>query len=133
MDAALVTVVQAVILAPVVYYWWSRDLPRNAADVSYTPILLSLLLCGLASVIGALYYVYFWGVQGATPGKQVLGLVVVDVDGKAPIGVGAAILRLIGYGLSAAFLGLGFVLVPILGRGLHDWMAGTLVVRRERG
>jgi uncharacterized RDD family membrane protein YckC len=132
LDGALVTMAQALLVSPVLYYWWSRDLPRSASDVSFLAILLSLVVGGLALLAGALYYVYFWGVQGASPGKQVLGLAVVDLAGRGPIGVGPAILRLLGYLLSGALLGIGFVLVPITGRGLHDWLAGTLVVRRER-
>jgi uncharacterized RDD family membrane protein YckC len=131
-DGAVVTVGQAVLLIPVFYYWWARDIPRDAAQVRFTPILLSLVLVGLALLLGGLYYVYFWGVQGASPGKQALGLVVVDREGRGPIGVGAAILRLVGYALSGGLLGLGFLLVPITGRGLHDWLAGTMVVQRER-
>ncbi len=132
-DGAVVTVGQAILLVPVFYYWWARDIPRDPAQVRFTPILLSSALVGLALLLGALYYVYFWGVQGSTPGKRALGLVVVDRDGRGPIGVGAAILRVLGYALSGpVLLGLGFVFVPFTGRGLHDWLAGTLVVQRER-
>jgi len=130
-DSAVVTIGDLLLLLPLGYYWWTHDL-RTAADVSFLPILLSLLLVGLAILLAALYYVYFWGVQGATPGKHVLGLVVVDSEGRAPIGVAAAILRLLGYGVSGLLFGIGFLLVPLTGRGLHDRIAGTLVVQRDR-
>jgi uncharacterized RDD family membrane protein YckC len=131
-DSAVVTIGELFLLLPIGYYWWSRDLPQTAAEVSFLPILLSLMLVGLAILLAALYYVYFWGVQGATPGKHVLGLTVVDSDGRAPIGVAAAILRLLGYAVSGLLLGIGFLLVPLTGRGLHDRIAGTLVVQRDR-
>jgi pSer/pThr/pTyr-binding forkhead associated (FHA) protein/uncharacterized RDD family membrane protein YckC len=129
MDGCLVLLGQALLLAPVFYYWWSRE---TSGAVKFLPILLSLLLVALAALLGAFYYVYFWGLRGASPGKKALGLVVVDEDGSSPVGVGAAMLRVLGYALSALPLGLGFVLVPVTGRGLHDRMAGTRVVQRER-
>jgi uncharacterized RDD family membrane protein YckC len=129
LDGCLVFVGQALLLAPGLYYWWSRDM---SGRVSFVPILLSLSLAVLAALLGALYYVYFWGLRGATPGKRALGLVIVDESGHSPIGLGAATLRMLGYALSALPLCLGFVLVPVTGRGLHDRMAGTLVVPRER-
>jgi uncharacterized RDD family membrane protein YckC len=129
LDACIVVVGQALLLAPVFLYWWSREVP---GAVPFTPILLSLLLVAVAALLGVFYYVYFWGLRGATPGKRALGLVVVDASGRSPIGVGAALLRVLGYALSTLPLGMGFVLVPVTGRGLHDRMAGTTVVQRER-
>jgi uncharacterized RDD family membrane protein YckC len=81
--------------------------------------------------MGAFYYVYFWGVHGATPGKQAMGLVVVADDGHSAIGVSQAFLRLLGYLLSSLLLGLGFAAILFTGYGLHDRLAGTRVVRRE--
>jgi adenylate cyclase len=83
------------------------------------------------SVLSALYYVIFWGLRGATPGKSLLGLVVTTDTGETPIGLARAFLRLVGYFVSMAVLGLGFL--PILlsqdRRGLHDRIAGTRVAR----
>jgi uncharacterized RDD family membrane protein YckC/predicted RNA-binding Zn-ribbon protein involved in translation (DUF1610 family) len=131
-DSAIVAIGEGLLLLPVGYYWWSRELPRTPADVPFLPILLSLTLVGLALLLAALYHVYFWGVQGATPGKHVLGLTIVDAEGRGPIGVAAAVLRLLGYVVSGLVLGIGFLLVPLTGRGLHDRIAGTMVVLRER-
>ena len=125
-DLALVGVGEGLLLGFVAAFWWNRT------EAGYLPILLSVLLVCLALLLGALYFVFFWGVQGATLGKKALGLQVVDLEGRSPIGVGAAILRLLGYTLSGLPLGLGFLLVPLTGRGLHDRMAGTLVVEREK-
>jgi uncharacterized RDD family membrane protein YckC len=60
-----------------------------------------------------------------------MGLVVADREGHTPIGVGRAFLRLCGYGLSGMLLGIGFLMIPLTGAGLHDRLAGTRVIRGE--
>lgn len=127
-DLALVGLQQVLLIAPAVYYWWGRDL---AAGVSFGVVLLSVTLPLLSLALSTLYFVYFWGVRGSTPGKRLAGLAVESVDGECPIGLGRAAARLLGYVLSAALLGLGFVMIAITGDGLHDRIAGTRVVRRE--
>lgn len=81
--------------------------------------------------ICVVYYVWFWGGRGVTPGKSLLGLMVRTTDGETPIGYSRALLRLLGYVVSFALLGLGFL--PILlsrdRRGLPDRIAGTRVTR----
>jgi uncharacterized RDD family membrane protein YckC len=129
-DSAIVAIGAALVLAPAGFYWWSIDLPRD--EVSFVPILVSVGLVALVAVLAATYYVYYWGVRGATPGKQVLGIAVQGEDGAFPIGVSRALVRLLGYLLSGAVLGLGFVMVAVDGVGLHDRIAGTRVVRRGR-
>ena len=83
------------------------------------------------NLLRILYYVFFWGVRGATPGKSLLGLTVVTVSGETPIGYGRALLRLVGYAVSSFLLGLGFLLIALSPdrRGLHDRIAGTRVTR----
>ncbi len=129
LDGLLVMLGELLLAVPILLYWWSHEAPREPAAVPLLPILLSILLGGLGLLLGALYFVYFWGVQGATPGKQIMGLVVQDQAGHWPIGVGPALLRVLGYGISLALLGVGFLLVPLTGYGLHDRLAGTRVVR----
>ena len=68
---------------------------------------------------------------GLTLGKWATGLRIERNDG-GPVGIGRALLRhFVGYPLSFALLGLGFVIaaVSVHGRGLHDMIAGTIVVR----
>lgn len=103
---------------------WPPDLLNLAALIG----LLLLWWIGLH----AAYFIVFVGGCGQTPGKMLLGIAVVRRDG-APVGYGRALLRWIGYWLSALPLGLGFVPAFFAAerRGLHDWMAGTRVVRRE--
>jgi len=135
LDALLVGSVQVVLGGPVVYYWWEHWFahpPATAADVAFWPILVSLIVLPVVIALGAFYYVYYWGVQGATPGKRLLGLVVEADDGSAPIGLSRAAIRVLGYLLSSLTLGIGYLMIATGGAGLHDRLAGTRVVRRER-
>ncbi|MCP4895596.1 MAG: RDD family protein [bacterium] len=79
------------------------------------------------------YFGLGWGLAGATPGKWILGLCVVDHQARYPIGVSRGLLRLVAYMASSMTLGLGHLFV--LGRGdhraLHDILAGTRVIRRR--
>ena len=128
-DTIFVLSGQAVLLAPVGWYWWARDVPRTPADVSYLPVVASVTLVPLALLLGALYHVYFWSVKGATPGKELLDLRVETEDGVSPLPIGRAALRVFGYLLSAASLGVGFLMVAFGGSGLHDRVSGTRVVK----
>lgn len=67
----------------------------------------------------------------ATLGKLILGLVVSDTAHQR-IGFGKASGRHFGKLLAGAILGIGFLMVGITDRkqGLHDLMAGTLVIRK---
>jgi uncharacterized RDD family membrane protein YckC len=128
-DTVFVVSGQAVLLAPVGWYWWAREAPRSAADVSLLPVVASVTLLPLALLLGVLYHVYFWSVKGATPGKELLDLRVTTDDGTSPIPLASALRRALGYLLSAASLGVGFLMVAFSGRGLHDRIAGTRVVK----
>lgn len=79
------------------------------------------------------YYVGFWVTEGATPGKMVFGLRVVSVDGS-PIEIWQGVLRVFGYWLDGVTLGIGFLMVLFTAekRGLHDFVANTMVVRQRR-
>jgi uncharacterized RDD family membrane protein YckC len=130
-DALVVGAAQAHLLVPVARYWWGREIPAEPAQVDWLPIALSLGSVPVALLVGAVYFVWGWGIAGATPGKRLLSLRVEGQDGRFPIGAGRAIVRLFGYAASALLLGLGFLLIPIMGEGLHDKIAGTRVVKRE--
>ena len=130
-DAVFISSGQLALLAPVFWYWWDREVPRSAAEVPFLPVLASVILVPLALLLGALYHVYFWTTKGATPGKELLELQVQCDDG-APLGVGRACLRVLGYALGAASLGVGFLMIAFGGCGLQDRIAHTRVVRVTR-
>lgn len=75
------------------------------------------------------YFVIFWVLVGATPGKQILGLKVIRTQAK-PLSWGRAIVRYIGYFISAIvfFLGYLWVFVDVRRQGWHDKLADTFVV-----
>jgi uncharacterized RDD family membrane protein YckC len=128
LDGVIVSTGTTALLAPAWFAW-----PKSGQDVTFVPILLSIALVPLSLALAALYYVYGWGVSGGTPGKKWMGLVVEDEDGTSPIGVPRATMRLLGYVLSGALLGIGFAMAAFGGYGLHDRVAGTRVVARRRG
>lgn len=71
------------------------------------------------------------GLTGKTLGKWTTGLRIERIDGSLP-GIGWALLRhFVGYPVSFFFLGLGFLMSIFnpTGRGLHDLIAGTVVIR----
>ena len=102
-------------------------------------------LPGLAVVIWILgilivilgYFPYFWVKSGQTPGLKLFQMQVVrDRDG-GPIGIGAAILRLIGlYIVDSIVFGIPlwllWVFVDKRKRCWHDLLAGTVVVKRTQ-
>ncbi len=89
------------------------------------------LTSGLLQIaVGAVYTIGFWTAAGATPGKMALGLRVTMASGE-PIGLGPAVLRYIGYFISTITLLIGFLMIAFTRekRGLHDFIAGTVVIR----
>ncbi|HEV8187538.1 MAG TPA: RDD family protein [Pyrinomonadaceae bacterium] len=85
----------------------------------------------LAVLLALLNLVVLPGFTGLTLGKWATGLRIERNDG-GHIGIGRALLRhFIGYPLSFALFGIGFLIaaVSVHGRGLHDIIAGTVVVR----
>jgi uncharacterized RDD family membrane protein YckC len=92
-----------------------------------------------AGILGlwiALWWCYFavgWGLVGATVGKRLFGLLIVDHQGRSPIGLSRAFLRLAAYSVSSVTLGMGHLLVVLRPdrRALHDVLAGTWVVKRN--
>ncbi len=73
------------------------------------------------------------GLTGATLGKWAAGLRIQRTNGDN-LGIPRALLRhFIGYPISLLFLGLGFLMtvLTVRGRGLHDMIAGTIVVRES--
>lgn len=84
----------------------------------------------LSFLIGLAYYWYFWTRQeGRTPGKQVMRLKVIKVDGT-PISDSDAIVRYLGYLINTAVILLGWlwILVDAEHQGWHDKLAKTYVV-----
>jgi uncharacterized RDD family membrane protein YckC len=80
--------------------------------------------------IGLTYLLVFQITSGRTLGMQLLKIKVIDVYGDRP-SPGRCAVRCAGYLASAATLFLGFLWIGFDSekRGLHDWIAGTYVIR----
>lgn len=71
---------------------------------------------------------------GKTIGKMLTGLTVLNIDGTEVGLVGIILRNLIGYLITIFTLGFGFLIsgVNSSGRSLHDFIAGTIVVRGRK-
>jgi uncharacterized RDD family membrane protein YckC len=96
------------------------------------PLALSGLIVVCGAILSVIYYVGFWSQSGQTLGKTLLGIKVIGKDGS-PLSVGKALLRYIGYIVSAVLWSLGFLWVAFdrMRQGWHDKIAGTYVVYVE--
>ncbi len=112
-------------------FW--RRLAASIVDSTIVGILFLLLNVLLGVIIASIgmiaYYVGFWVGLGQTPGKAAIGMRIVKTDGTR-IGFGTAILRFFGYIVSSLILYIGFIVIAFHGqkRGLHDLIAGTMVI-----
>jgi uncharacterized RDD family membrane protein YckC len=88
-----------------------------------------ILAASAWAVAVATYFVLFWSTAGQTPGMRLLALRVVGDDGERP-STSRSFVRLLGLVLAIAPLFAGFlpVLVNARRRGLHDYLAGTVVL-----
>ena len=95
--------------------------------LSETPFNTITVIC--AAIVALIFYVSNWTKSGQTIGKQLTGLKVVGNAGT-PVSTGRALLRFVGYIISAVPLSLGFVWIVFdkKGQGWHDKIAGTYVV-----
>lgn len=95
-------------------------LQRWFANTSWQTVLL-MLATGICWV--------FWS---STPGKLALGLVIVDANTYKPVTLRQVFLRLAGYVLSSLALFMGFFWIGVdkRRRGWHDYIAGTVVIRK---
>jgi uncharacterized RDD family membrane protein YckC len=94
---------------------------------------------GASDLIGLLVGIaYFVGFESsswqATPGKRALGLIVTDMEGRR-ISPARALGRYFGKILSGLILLIGYIMIAFTDRkqGLHDFLAGTLVVKGKPG
>ena len=87
----------------------------------------------IQTVLPPLATILFWHFAGATPGKMLFDLRVVDAATGARVPLLRCALRAAAYFLSALPLGLGFLWIAIDRRrqGWHDKIAGTVVVRDD--
>ena len=87
----------------------------------------------LSWVFPAVAVILFWMKMQATPGKLALGVKIVDAKTGNPASTGKLVIRYFAYALSMVVVGLGFLWIAFDSRkqGLHDKIAGTVVVRKK--
>jgi uncharacterized RDD family membrane protein YckC len=95
---------------------------------------IGIAVAGFYTLLFIAYFTYFLGLNGRTPGKKLLGLQVVSVEGR-PISFGTAFLRSVGYLVSSLLFSipLGYIWAAFDKRkqAWHDKIAGTVVIIRE--
>jgi uncharacterized RDD family membrane protein YckC len=135
-DVAISTVTVSVIswFLITVLELFGIDVMNCSWDVSASWWTLSCALSSLGLVLFAalffpVYLVLFWTLTGETPGMRLMGVRVVRSDGRR-VSLWTAIKRLLGYFACFFTLGLGFlwVLLDNQRQGLHDILAGTVVI-----
>lgn len=86
-------------------------------------------------VLVSLYFVYFWSKMGASIGKLIMCCKIVDADTYLAITMKQALRRMAGHCLNVLTLGIGLFMADFTKRkqGLHDKLAGTVVVIKKKG
>jgi uncharacterized RDD family membrane protein YckC len=94
---------------------------RNLGSGLFAPIIFP--------IVTLVYFLFFWTFLGYTPGKLLLGLMIVRPDGRK-LSLGRSVLRFFGYWVSAIPLFLGFIWIIFDRRrqGWHDKLADTQVL-----
>jgi uncharacterized RDD family membrane protein YckC len=102
---------------------------RSSATGQAVRTIITIVTILVSAGLGVAYPIGFWVLLGQTPGKVIMGLRVVRLDGRR-LTLGSAMLRYLGYWVSAAplFLGFAWILVDDRRQAWHDKIAGTCVV-----
>ena len=105
-----------------------------SADSSIVRFLSDFVGVFIGFSVTLLYFILFWSskFQG-TPGKIVLGLKIVDVNGNK-ISYFTALIRYISTIISSLLLGIGYLLIIFDGKkqALHDKLASTYVIKVKK-
>jgi uncharacterized RDD family membrane protein YckC len=131
---ALSVICSVIILTIAPYHWFGFDGLWGSSDVLNEPVWRAVpyVIAGnlLSLLVNIAYFVAFWVWRGQTPGKMLLGIKLVRQD-ASKVTIGVALLRYLGYIVSAAVLFIGFIWVALDSRkqGFHDKIAETYVVR----
>ena len=110
------------------YRLWGDDV--RDFDSGDATLVVRVLADVFTLVFAGVYTTVLHTMDGQTIGKMLMGVRVVGADG-APLPIGAALLRYFAYFVSAAPLGMGFIMAGLRRdkRGLHDLVAGSRVDR----
>jgi uncharacterized RDD family membrane protein YckC len=103
-----------------------EDIPLSPDALAATMIVWLIVAQGVPILITGV----LWAVWRTSPGKHVMRLRIVDADSGQPMTVRQAVLRTIGYLLTFATCGAGFLWIFFNSRrqALHDRIANTVVM-----
>lgn len=104
------------------------DNTLEAFDIDVRANLAAVYVVLVPFIIG-LYFVMLWSLTGRTFGKSLLGLRVINKDGRPPT-IGRSVVRLLGYAVSAIVFWVGYlwVLIDDERQAWHDHFARTWVI-----
>jgi uncharacterized RDD family membrane protein YckC len=104
----------------------AENLPLSPDALGATLLLWAMVAQSVPIVVTGV----LWAIWGTSPGKRVVRLRIVDADTQAAMTTTQAILRTIGYLLTFAMCGAGFLWILFNPRkqALHDRIANTVVV-----
>jgi len=112
-------------MIPALYYFYGDALLTNPHFMMGPA---DFIISWVLPMLGVLV---LWDRKQGTVGKLFLGLRIVDADTWGPLSRKQELIRYLGYFLSTIPLGLGFLWIVFDPRkqGLHDRLAGTVVIR----
>lgn len=130
-DGFVILLVLSVLTGVGIFGYVSGSEKDTMGDVSYLFFGTNWnVLNAVVFALNMVYFTFFLGTRGQTPGKMICRLRVIRVDGS-PVTFGQAALRTLGYYLNQFTLCIGFLWVAFDPRkqGLHDKIAGTVEIR----
>jgi uncharacterized RDD family membrane protein YckC len=104
-------------------------LSRNGLLLKLANLFIAAVLLTLNLVFFVGYFLFFWVLVGQTPGKMLMGLRVVGMNGR-PLSFWQALKRFIGYWISMIpfFIGFYWILISDSRQGWHDKFARSYVI-----
>jgi len=120
------SVLLLLVIMPLLYFaYGSGYFVAGGGGGGFLDVLLNFVLPIAATLV-------FWRYKSATPGKMLLGAVIVDAESLGPPSMGQLVGRYFAYIPSMLVFGLGFLWIAWDPRkqSWHDKLAGTVVVRR---
>ncbi len=137
-DGIIISIVLFILalIGGIAFFAGTKSNGNNAwiSEMSNPEQMLSLTLWFwiFSTLVNIAYFTYFHGTTGKTPGKMLLGLQVVSIEGNH-ISFGTAFLRSVGYLVSSLIFCLGYIWIMFDNKkqGWHDKIAGTVVIIRE--
>ncbi len=125
-DGVVITLLSYILQLPLLFVILSGKFGENV-------ILTAQVVNALLGIVVAVLYLRTYVSKGATPGKMIFGIKVLNAQTGMHMTFGKTLLReWIGKFLSFLLLGTGFLLAAFRSdkRALHDLVAGTIVVRK---